>query len=184
MPLTKSAAILQKNPCVVTSPRGVEAWGLYWETVEVYPSGAVSWYNRAFLAGSTISYFHRPADASRTTWKLYRYPTVEKAEAKALELMQTASSRSMNVIMRGAPILVQLEPVDVAAIADKAMPGARYRGNNKHESTFGKLETGAIVKPATLSQVGFEALKLAAAAKAATGTPAPPTPTSPSGEPY
>lgn len=184
MALTKTAAILDRNPHVVTSPRGVDAYGLYFEVVEANTvSGLVSWYSRIFIAGTSLSVYRRQGDTTRTTWKLYQYPTVEATEHAAARYL-----KSSNAVLRGAPILVQLEPVDIAGIADKKMPGARYRGNNKHEQVFGKLLEGITVTPVAMSARGFDATSLADAVAASKSAPAavatPPSPVAPDGEPY
>jgi hypothetical protein len=185
---TTAASFLGSNPHVAPSPHGVDAYGLYIETVEVNSLNQVQWYNRIFLAGNAISFYHRAAHASRTTWKLYRYADTATAE-KALTKFTTGGRGTM--LLRGAPILVQLDAVDVTAIDEMKMPIARYRGNNRHESLFGKfnLDDTPQIAPQALNAKGFDsanaaivaaAASAAAAAKVATdltSTMTPPLPT-------
>lgn len=169
MSMTETAKPLKSNAYAVTSSRGLDEWGLYFEFVELDAGlSQIRHYCRVFVAHNHVSFYERKAETARTTWKSFTKKTPEEARAWATKLLTRGKG---NNVMRGSPLLVQLEPADVETMNQGKSPGARYRGTSRHESLFGKLEVHQDARPSTFDYSGVqkavEAITLVSAAPTA-----------------
>jgi hypothetical protein len=162
MTLTATATPLKSNAYVVTSNRGVDEWGVYFEFVELDSTLSIlQRYARVFVARNHVSFYERKAGTARTTWKPFTKASPEEARAYAEKLL----TRRTNNVMRGSAILVQLEPSDLETIDKGKSPAARYRATARHQAVFGTLEERQDAKPQ-----GFDYSGIAKAIEAI-GTP-------------
>jgi len=144
---------LKSNAYAATSNRGVDEWGVYFEWVELLGDMATIYkYCRAFVARNHVSFYERKAGTARTTWKPNTKASPEEARAFAEKLL----GRRSNNVMRGSPILVQLEPADVEMIERGKSPAARYRATLAHQGLFGVLEKEQDAAPTGFDYSGVD----------------------------
>ena len=168
MSMTETARPLKNNTYAVTSGRGIDEWVLYFEFVQLDATLTnIQFYCRVFVAGSHVSFYERKAQTARTTWKPFTKASAEAAREWAVKLLQRGKGHN---VMRGSPLLVQLEPADIETMDKGKSPGARYRATARHEALFGKLEVHADAKPSTFDYSG-----IAPAIERIGATPAVPT---------
>ena len=152
MTMTETSRPLKNNTYVVTSNRGLDEYGLYFEFVQLDPTLTnIDFYCRVFVAGSHVSFYERKAQTARTTWKPFTKASPEAAREWSVKLLQRGKG---NNVMRGSPLLVQLEPADVETMGKGKSPGARYRATARHEALFGKLEVHADARPSSFDYSG------------------------------
>jgi hypothetical protein len=172
MTMTETARPLKNNTYAVTSGRGIDEWGLYFEFVQLDATlSIINYYCRVFVAGSHVSFYERKAQTARTTWKPFTKATPEAAREYAVKLLQRGKGHN---VMRGSPLLVQLEPADIETMEKGKSPGARYRATARHEALFGKLEVLQDAKPGNMDFSGVQpAIERIGAAPTTTPTATP-----------
>lgn len=128
--------VIRRTPNLAATSRGIAEFGVYAEFVNLNSSGQVYEVIRMFAAREMLCTYQRRVTDSRTVWR------GNKANGKtAVELMEQRVAGLGRMIMRGAPMLVQLEPSDVDQLNKNVMPNARYRGSAAFEKLHGALPT-------------------------------------------
>jgi hypothetical protein len=121
---------------------GIEMYGLYVEAVEVSKLNEnPRRYWRYFLVGEHLYLYARDVNKKATTWRRLKFPTTEDARTKLLNSL--AGNSSVKFILRGEPVLTQLRPSDVIAIAADQVPPARYTGQGRVDAAIGKFDLEA-----------------------------------------
>ena len=124
---------------------GVDVWGIYVLFVETDKWGT-QYEHRVFLVDKLICQYKLPIGGAktRTTWTRHNFDS----RADALAWLDGTSTVTYGGALRwnelramvGAPVLVQLTESDVESVRKGRMPAARYRGQQKHTSIYGKVD--------------------------------------------
>lgn len=124
---------------------GVDVWGIYVLFVETDKWGT-QYEHRVFLADKLVCQYKLPIGGAktRTTWTRHSFDS----RADALAWLDGTSTVIYGSALRwnelramvGAPVLVQLTESDVESVRKGRMPAARYRGQQKHTSIYGKVD--------------------------------------------
>lgn len=124
---------------------GVDAWGIYVLFVETDKWGS-TYEHRVFLADKLVCQYKLSIGGAktRTTWTRHNFDN----RADALAWLDGSTTKVYGGSLRwndlramvGAPVLVQLTESDVENVRKGQMPAARYRGQQKHTSIYGKVD--------------------------------------------
>lgn len=171
---------LKKDATISTAPgkTGVPQFGLYFEFVRSAASMPMKLraYIRVLMIGRNVYMYERAAHATRTVWRHKQFPN----ELGAHDHVERVANAA---VLRGAPMLVQLDPTDISAITTRQLPGARFRATAAHEHLYGKFDVKDwdALGPRKFNVTGAWS-RLAEAASRAAMTAAAPAPAST--EPY
>lgn len=123
---------------------GVDAWGVYVLFVDTNKWGE-NYEHRVFIADKLVCTYRMEIGGAktRTTWQRRNVDSREEALAwlagTSTKAYGGALAPVQNRAMVGAPVLVQLTESDVENVRKGRMPNARYRGQQKHTSIYGKV---------------------------------------------
>lgn len=126
---------------------GVDAWGIYVLFVDT-DKWNNNYEHRVFIADKLVcQYVLRVGGAqTRTTWTLSKFQSRDEAidwltgEDPTRTYGGLLRRDNVKSAMVGAPVLVQLTESDVESIRKGRMPAARYRGQQKHQTIYGKVD--------------------------------------------
>lgn len=138
---------LRKNPDVITTKDGVEAFGFYVELVRftqpgpVIPNARMDAHYRIFLLENSLSLYSRQAEKKAGRWTTSYYPTHLDARAQLFKIISGLDRIGRTVEVRGEPLLIQASVSDIVAIRAKEKHGAdsRWRGGRTLESRYGQV---------------------------------------------
>lgn len=133
---------LAKDPNVITTKDGVDAYGLYTEFVRfVEYSGAFDAHVRLFLFENSLSMYTRQAGRKAGRWQVVYYTNHDEAQAKMLETVDRLNHTGRVLEIRGEPLLLQASISDIVATRKKDKRGAdcRWRGINTTDARLGKV---------------------------------------------
>jgi hypothetical protein len=124
---------------------GVDVWGIYVLFVETDKWGS-TYEHRVFLVDKLICQYKLPIGGAktRTTWTRHNFDSRADAlawlDGSTTKIYGGSLRRNELTAMVGAPVLVQLTESDVESVRKGRMPAARYRGQQKHTSIYGKVD--------------------------------------------
>lgn len=133
---------LTKDPDVITTKDGVDAYGLYVELVRFNEySGSFDAHIRVFLFENSLSMYTRQAGRKAGRWQVVYYNSHEVARQAMLDTVSTLNHIGRVVEMRGEPLLIQASVSDIVATRKKDKRGAdcRWRGINTMDARLGKV---------------------------------------------
>ena len=142
MPKTETSARPLKAPPdaanVVTKRDALDAYGLYFEVIRYgKASGKLNEHVKVLVAEKTVSYSRRRYGTKQARWRIRSFDTHQLAREWAKTLVN--SGGSVQVELRGEPVLVQLTALDVEQLRKGEAPYGRYSGQHHIDKRLGKL---------------------------------------------